>query len=47
MLTLMPVAAFAAGTDFSAPASVFATVDKNAEVQKNEEVDKMFDNACH
>lgn len=39
MLTLMPVAAFAAAGDFSAPASVFATVDKNAEVQKNEEVD--------
>ena len=39
MMTLMPVAAFAAATDFSAPASVFATVDKNAEVQKNEKVD--------
>ena len=37
MMTLMPVAAFAAPTDLSATASVFATADANADLSKNEE----------
>ncbi len=37
MMTLMPVAAFAAPEDLSATASVFATADANADLSKNEE----------
>ena len=39
MFTLMPVAAFAAESDLSATASVFATVDSNVDALKGETVD--------